>query len=105
MRKTSLTRTTAAIFGATMLLGVAACADDGGDTDTDTTTTATTGTDAEGAETTETETETETTGDNAGAEGGDGQGGEGGGAAGHTEDVAERHVPPKISATSSRPTG
>ena len=58
MRKTTLTRTTAAIFGATMLLGVAACADDGGDTDTDmdTTTTATTGTDAEGADATGTET-------------------------------------------------
>lgn len=96
MRKTTLTRTTAAIFGATMLLGVAACADDGGDTDTDTTTTATTGTDAEGAETTETETETETTDDNAGDEGEDGQDGEDGAADVDTEDVEEGDVPQNI---------
>ena len=93
MRKTSLTRTTAAIFGATMLLGVAACADDGGDTDTDTTTTATTGT----------ETETETTDDNAGDEGEDGQDGEDGAADVDTEDVEEGDVPQNI--TSWRPTG
>lgn len=86
MRKTSLTRTTAAIFGATMLLGVAACADDGGDTDTDTTTTATTGT----------ETETETTDDNAGDEGEDGQDGEDGAADVDTEDVEEGDVPQNI---------
>lgn len=54
MRKTTLTRTTAAIFGATLLLGVAACADDGADNgDAETTTTTTTGQDTEGEETTQ----------------------------------------------------